>query len=151
MKTLYFATVIDATPPMVWSTMLDQDTYGIWTSVFIEGSYFEGSWLEGQRIRFLGPDGSGMSSVVAENRPHEFISIKHLGYLKNGVEDTESEEVRGWAPAFENYSFAAVGLSTALKVALDVTPEFEEYMAKAWPKALAKLKEICESLPAGRQ
>lgn len=27
---------------------------------------------------------------------------------------------------------------------MDVTPEFESFMEKTWPKALAKLKEICE-------
>jgi hypothetical protein len=28
---------------------------------------------------------------------------------------------------------------------MEVTPEFEQYMAETWPKALAKLKAICEA------
>ncbi len=98
-----------------------------------------------ERIRFLSPDGCGMTSVIAENRPHEFLSIRHLGIIKDGVEDTESEEARSWAPAYENYSFSASGTATELAVDMDVTPEFEEYMVKTWPKALAKLKAISES------
>lgn len=86
-----------------------------------------------------------MTSVIAENRPHEFLSIRHLGIIKDGVEDTESEEARSWAPAFENYTFSASGTSTELAVDMDVTPEFEEYMVETWPKALAKLKAISEA------
>jgi hypothetical protein len=52
--------------------------------------------------------------------------------------------VRAWAPAFENYSLSYVGLSTHLQIDIDVTPEFEEYMTKVWPKALARLKQLCE-------
>jgi uncharacterized protein YndB with AHSA1/START domain len=150
-KTLRFATVIDAEPSVVWNTMLAEDTYRIWTSEFAEGSYFEGSWNEGERIRFLAPGGSGITSVIAESRPNEFISIKHLGFIKNGVEDTGSDEVRSWAPSFENYSFSRAGSSTELKVALDVPLEYEESMAKTWPKALARLKAICEASSAARK
>lgn len=32
-----------------------------------------------------------------------------------------------------------------MKVDVDTVPEFEAFMSDAWPKALARLKEICES------
>lgn len=150
-KTLNFETVINAPREKVWKTMLAQDTYRIWTAEFTEGSYFEGSWEKGARVRFLDPKGGGMIAVIAESRPHEFLSIKHLGEIRNGVEDTESDEVRKWAPAFENYTFKDAGSGTELKISLEVTPDFEDYMNKTWPKALAKLKEICESRTARNQ
>ena len=99
-------------------------------------------------VPVLGCRCSVCRSEVAENRPQEFLSLKHLGYVRDGVEDTESEMVRAWAPAFENYSLSYVGLSTQLRVDLDVTPEFEEYMTKVWPKALARLKQLCEERAA---
>ena len=146
MKRLHFSTVIDAPRQTVWGVLLGPDTYREWTSEFAEGSYFDGSWDEGERIRFLGPGGGeGMVAVIAENRPHEFVSIKHLGFIKDGVEDTESEAIRAWAPAFENYSLADEGTGTRLDVDLDVLPDFEDYMVKTWPKALSRLKAICES------
>lgn len=144
MKTLHFATVIHSPRKTVWETMLAPATYRLWTAEFAEGSYFEGSWAQGEPIRFLAPDGNGVASVIEENRPYEFLSIKHLGFIKDGLEDTESEAVRSWAPAFENYSFSDAGSSTELKVDIDVTPEFEDYMSKTWPKALSTLKAICE-------
>jgi uncharacterized protein YndB with AHSA1/START domain len=145
MKSLHFETMIHAKREDVWKVMLAPDTYRTWTAEFAEGSYFEGSWDKGERIRFLTPDGAGMLSVIAENRPHEFLSIKHIGQIKDGVEDTTSEEVRGWAPAFENYTLSDSETGAQVRVDMDVTPDFEQYMAKTWPKALAKLKAICEA------
>jgi len=144
MKKIHFSTVIDAPPKAVWEAMLGRETFKDWTAEFAEGSYFEGSWEKGEKIRFLISSGEGMSSMIAENRPHEFLSIKHLGHIKDGVEDTESESVRSWAPAFENYTFSKVGNSTKVVVDMDVTPDFEAYMQKTWPKALARLKAIAE-------
>ena len=144
MKSLRFATTIHAPRKAVWDAMLAPDTYRIWTAPFMEGSQYEGSWEKGARIRFLGPDGSGMASVIEESRPHEFLSIRHLGFVKDGVEDLESEAVKGWAGCHENYSFSDAGTSTQVTVDLDVTPEFEDYMVKTWPRALSALKGICE-------
>jgi uncharacterized protein YndB with AHSA1/START domain len=146
MKRLHFETVINAPRKTIWQAMLSPDTYRAWTAPFAEGSYFEGSWEKGGRIRFLGPDGNGMSSVIADNRPNEFVSIRHVGFIKDGVEDTESEEVRRWTPAFENYTLSDEGGgATRVAVDQDITEEYADYMDQTWPKALGKLKEISES------
>ena len=150
MKRLHFTTVIHASRQAVWDAMLAPETYRIWTAEFTEGSYYEGSWETGARIRFLAPGGDGMTSVIEESRPHEFLSIKHLGVIKDGVEDTESEEVRKWAPGFENYSFSEAGSSTELAVDSDTTPDFEAYLVETWPRALARLKALCESPTAAK-
>src|SRR5687768_11721406 len=119
MKTLRFAETFAATPEELWHAMLDPDTYKQWTSAFSEGSYYEGGWNQGDRIRFLDPSGDGMVSEIAESRPYSFISIRHLGIVKNGIEDTEGEEARKWAPAYENYTFTPNGSGTDLEVTLD--------------------------------
>lgn len=149
MKTLQFSTLIHAKRSIVWDVMLEPNSFKVWTGEFAEGSYFEGSWGKGEHIRFLIPDGSGMTSVIAENRLHEFLSIQHVGYVKDGVDDTESEEIRSWAPAFENYTFTDSGTSTALHIDVEVLPEFEAYMLRTWPKALESLKALCESRSGG--
>jgi hypothetical protein len=150
LKTLRFAIQIDSPRQVVWAAMIEPETYKDWTAEFGVGSYFEGSWEKGERIRFLTPDGTGMTSIIDEHRPHDFISIRHLGFIKDGIEDTESEEVRRWAPSFENYTFTDVGSSTEINVALDVPPEWEDDMLQMWPKALVRLKTICESLTRGK-
>ena len=58
---------------------------------------------------------------------------------------TDSEAARAWAPAYENYTFQPTDAGTRLVIDQDVTEEFADYMAEAWPKALEKLKNLCES------
>ena len=145
MKHIRFTTTIAAPVPTVWRTMIDHGSYERWTSAFSEGSTFDGAWDQGAKIRFLAPSGDGMVSEIAENRKHEFISIRHLGFLANGVEDTTSDAVRAWAPAYENYTFTAVPEGTQLVVDQDVPAEWEQHMLDAWPKALALLKQISEA------
>lgn len=149
MKTLTFETTIGAPRHQVCATMLAPDTYQAWTAAFCEGSCFVGSWEAGARIRFLGPSGDGMVAEIAENRPGEFVSIRHLGMIENGVEDTTSEKVRAWAPAYENYAFADAPGGCRLTVTLDTVPEYEAFMQETFPKALALLKDLCER-PAAR-
>lgn len=144
MKTLTFEITIDAPRALVWSTMLSPEGYRGWTAAFCEGSYFEGSWQAGEKIRFLSPGGDGMSSVIAENKPEEFVSIRHLGMIENGVEDTTSDKVRAWTPAYENYRLADVPGGCRVTVTLDTAPEWEQYMQDTFPKALALLKGLCE-------
>lgn len=144
MKKIHFKTTINAPKEKVWNTMLGDETYRIWTSAFTEGSHFKGSWEEGSKILFLDPEGQGMVSVIAKNRPYEFISIKHIGIMQNGVEDTESEEAKKWAPAYENYTLTKKNGKTVLSVDQDILKEYDEMFNEMWPKALAKLKELCE-------
>jgi hypothetical protein len=144
MNTMQFSIAIRAAKERVWRLMIEQETFKIWTAEFAEGSYFVGSWDKGEAIKFLTPSGEGMVSMIAENRPYEFLSIKHLGFIKDGVEDRESPEFLAWGPAYENYTFRESDGITEVTVDLNVAPDFEEFMNTAWPKALTKLKEICE-------
>ena len=144
MKRLEYTIGINAPRKVVWETMLDPEGYRTWAAVFFEGCYFSGSWEEGARIQFLAPAGDGMSAIIAECRPYEFVSIKHIGEIKDFVEDTTSESVLAWAPAFENYAFSDNGSGTELVVSMDTLEQWEEYMNEHYPKALAVLKELCE-------
>lgn len=144
-KTLVFETEIAAPVEKVWEIMLSPEGYAQWTAPFHVGSHFEGSWSEGERIHFLAPGGSGMVAIIDKNRRHEFISIRHIGFVVNGVEDTTSEAVQDWAPAFENYRFASVPGGTRLTVELEVLADWEEFMIDTWPTALAALESLCEA------
>lgn len=150
MQKVHFSIDINAPKEKVWDTMLSDATYREWTVVFNPGgSYFEGSWDKGSKMHFLGPDEKGklggMVSMIEENKPYEFISIKHIGMLKeDGSEDTTSDEVKKWAGGHENYTFEEKDGVTTVKVELDTTDEFADYFNKTWPPALQKLKELAE-------
>lgn len=56
----------------------------------------------------------------------------------------EGPEVEKWANGFENYTFEEKDGITIVTIDLDSNEDFLEYMNKTFPKALEKLKEICE-------
>lgn len=145
MPAQHFDIFIQAPRARVWATMLQSPTYEEWTRAFCEGSRFEGSWNAGEAIRFLDPAGNGMVSEIAAHRPAEFVSIRHLGFIENGQEDTTSDAVRAWAPCHENYTFTDEGDGTRLRIDLDAFGGYEDMMARLWPPALDKLKRLCES------
>jgi len=139
---------IEAPKEKVWKTLWNDQTYREWTSAFAEGSRAETDWEKGSRVLFTDGKGSGMVSTIIENKPNEFMSIKHLGTIKNGVEDLDSEENKQWAGALENYTLLESGGKTVLHVelsGLDIPKEFEDYFLQTWPKALDKLKALSEN------
>lgn len=139
-----FKILIEAEPTKVWETLLGRETYPEWTAIFCEGSMVETDWQEGSKALFLDGNGSGMVSVINKNIPNKFLSIKHLGEVKNGVEDTESESVKKWAGCLENYTLIDGNGKTELTIDMDAVEEFKDYFLNTWPKALEKVKEIAE-------
>lgn len=149
MEKLHFKIDISAPKEKVWNTMLEDATYREWTTAFNEGSYYKGDWSKGSKIVFLGPNPEtgkegGMVSRIAENKLYEFVSIEHLGVINDGVEDTTSDEVKKWTPAFENYTFKEKNGTTEVIVEMDIHADYKEMFEGMWPKALQKLKELSE-------
>lgn len=148
MERLHFSITINAPKETVWNTMLDKKSYREWTSIFMPGSFYEGSWDKGSKILFLAPDEtgktSGMVSRVKESRKYEYVSIEHLGFVENGKEDTTSEAVKSWAGALENYTFKESNGKTNVLVDMDTSEEYKDMFLDTWPKALEKLKTLSE-------
>jgi len=150
LKKLQYEIRINAPVEKVWDTMLTDATYRDWTTAFNPGSYFKGDWSEGSKIYFIGPDpeGSteemGMVSKINENTKYKQVTIEHLGLYKSGVEDSESEEAKKWH-AFESYTFSEVDGGTLVQVELDMDQDYAEMFNEMWPKALERLKELCET------
>jgi uncharacterized protein YndB with AHSA1/START domain len=144
MQKMTFSTTIDAPREKIWKTMLDDATYREWTSPFHEGSYAVTDWKVGSKALFLTPEGEGMVSRIAEHRPNEFLSIEHVGFVKNGVEDTTSPEVKAWSGAHENYMLKDGNGKSTLEIEIDVADNYTKFFEETWPKALGKLKEAAE-------
>ena len=152
MKKLQFKININAPVTTVYDCMLginSKSTYEQWTALFNPTSTYEGSWQKGNKILFVGVDEKGekggMVSRIVENIPNRFVSTQHYGLFKAGEEITEGPEVEKWANGFENYIFEETNGTTMVTVDLDTNEDFLDYMNNAYPKALEKLKEICES------
>jgi glucose-1-phosphate thymidylyltransferase len=97
---LHFSISIQSTVAVVYDKMLgltDLSNYESWTALFNPTSTYEGTWEKGSKILFIGVDENGakggMVSIIAENKPQEFVSdlaIIGIYYFQSG-ETLESE------------------------------------------------------------
>lgn len=119
--------------------MLDEKHFAEWTAAFNPTSHFKGSWEKGSKILFLGSGQDGnMGGMVSRIK-------EHLGIVQDGKEITSGPDIEGWAGALENYTFTEDNGKTLLLIDMDANQEFKPYFLETWPKALNKLKAICEA------
>jgi uncharacterized protein YndB with AHSA1/START domain len=144
MTDLEFSITIAAPAARVWDRMFDPLAYRDWTSAFAEGSYFEGSWQAGHRIRFLDPRGFGMEAVVDEYRLHELVALRLVGEIGDGKPLADSRLQR--EPAHERYVFNTTPTGgTLLVVHLQGWDGLLDFLKATWPPALQRLKTLAES------
>lgn len=151
MKKLQYKIEIRKPVQVVYKTMLGlerKENYEQWTAEFNPTSTYEGSWEKGTKIRFIGTaengERGGMVSKIVENIPNTFVSTRHFGVLKEDKEITEGPDVERWAGGHENYGFSETAGVTTVTVEVDVAEEYIDYFNDTYPRALKKLKEICE-------
>lgn len=144
LKDLEFSIEIAAPVARVWDCMLDPLAYRDWTSAFAQGSYYEGSWEAGRRLRFLDPRGFGMEAVVDESRLHEWLALRLVGELREGRPVADSRLIR--EPARETYRFSPTPEGgTRLTIQLQGWEGFLDVLQATWPQALARLKVMAEA------
>ncbi|QOI97531.1 MAG: SRPBCC domain-containing protein [Flammeovirgaceae bacterium] len=146
---LVFETTINAPAEKVYHTMLDDKTYRKWTAEFNPTSHYKGNWVKGTKILFIGTNQEGKTegivSRVAELIPNKYVSLEHYGMVSDGNEITSGPGVDEWAGSREDYSFTEANGKTIVKVEMDSNAQFKDYFTEAWPRALKKLKAICEA------
>ena len=144
MKTIHFSTLVSAPKEKIWKILWEDETYRKWTSVFNAGSYAVSDWKEGSKVLFLSPEGEGMHSIIDKMTPNQFMSFKHIGIVKDGKEQPETEESKSWSGAKENYTLKDKGKDTELLVDMDITEEHETYFKDVFPEALKIVKNLAE-------
>ena len=137
---------INAPKQKVWQILWSDDSYGKWTSVFCEGSYAVTDWKEGSRVHFLSPGGNGMYSTIAGKEDNRFMSFRHDGEMKDGVELPLDDKSREWAGATENYTLSEDNGTTELVVDMDFVETHEAYFDEHFPKGLQLVKELAEGV-----
>lgn len=144
MEKIHLERTFEAPPEKVWELIVDPDQYREWTAAFSPGSEFIGSWEKGSKIRFVAADSSGtmngMLSEIAESIWPEYISLRHLGLLVDGVEDTDSPMARKWTPAYENYRFRRTPEGGCVfEVDQDIPEDALDEFTESWEKALDRM------------
>lgn len=142
---MHFSTQINAPAEKVWAVLWNDETYRKWTAVFTEGSHAISDWREGSKVQFLSPEGSGMYSVIDKMQPAAFMSFRHLGEIKNGVEQPAKDESSEWYGAKEEYTLTRNGDVTVLDVHIDMTENDKKYFQDQFPAALQEVKKLAEN------
>ncbi|PBQ30883.1 ATPase [Sphingobacteriaceae bacterium] len=142
-----FKITLNASREKVWDALFTDQNYRYWTSVFAEGSWVDTTWQKGSKALFLDSKNDGMSSVIEENIPSEFLSIRHMGTVLKGEEYLNRPEDDEWRGGHENYTLKESHGKTELTVDLefgDIGEKMVHYFKETWPKALDLLKAIAE-------
>ncbi len=104
----------------------------------------QGELGEGQEVQFISePSGFGVTSLVTRLIPNEFVSFKQMQDTKDSGEAVRQEE---WTGGEESYSLSEHDGITTLTERTDIPPQLEEIMKERIPKALARIKEIAETV-----
>ena len=141
---LKFSIDINAEKSTIWNALWNENSYGEWASVFFEGSYVvTDDWEEGSKVHFLGPDQSGIYSIIEKHIPNKIMHFKHIGSVVGGKEQPLDTESKKWSGATEIYTLSEGNGTCTLAVELDVMDEHLEFMNITFPKALKKVKNIC--------
>jgi uncharacterized protein YndB with AHSA1/START domain len=144
METLKFKIEIKATREKVWQMLWDDKTYALWTKPFAEGCRAISDWKEGSKIHFFGNTDNGIYGQIITSKYPEKITFKHIGNIKDGVEQPLDEATMAWSGAIEDYELNTVGDHTQLSVSFDTVEGYLDFFKDAFPKAHSLLKEICE-------
>lgn len=145
MKHLEFKIEISSPAKKVWETMLNKETYEQWVSKSWPNSSYDGKWEQGQKIKFMGPDGSGTLAEIVEAKPYQSIVARHIAVLgPGGTEDRTSDIAKGWIGTMEGYKFAEQQGKTTVTVSIDTPPDWAKMFEEGWPAALEELKRITE-------
>ena len=141
---LTFSIDIKADKAVIWKALWDDNSYRDWANVFFEGSYaITDNWEENSKVLFLGPDKSGIYSIIETHIPNKVMKFKHLGTVVNGQEQPMDDETKKWSGATEIYTLSEEKETNKLTVDIDILDEHLDFMRSTFPKALEKIKHNC--------
>lgn len=143
MKELHYQIEINAPKQIVWDTLWQDSTFREWADIIDPGTYMVGELKEGNEIQFISSEnGYGVTSLVDELVAGEYLLLKHSADTQgSGTSEREKE----WTGGNESYSLSETDGITTLAVKFDVPLELEDYFRTAYPKSLARIKELAET------
>lgn len=144
MENLVYEVEIEAPIEKVWELLWNNETYNAWTKFFAPDSSMRTDWQIGGKTYFLDGEGNGMVSTIEELKKPEILIFKHLGMIKDGKEDLEREEVKGWSGSQEKYFLSQHDSVTTLKVELATLPEYMGMLKSGFVQGFEVIKKLAE-------
>lgn len=142
MKEMQFKIEINAPRKKVWQTLWQDESLRDWSGIVDPGTYMVGELKQGATVQFNSAEGYGVTSLVAELVPGEFILFKHQADTQDSGKNNRDDQ---WTGGQESYKLTENNGVTVLEMSLDVPPELEKVMGVSYPKALGRVKELAEN------
>jgi len=144
MKELVFSVIIHAPKEKVWVTLWDDETFRDWSSNIDEGTYILGDLVKGNEIQFISSiNGYGVTSLVAELVPNQYILFKHaLDTKETGSQVREKQ----WTGGSESYTLHEMNGLTTLNLRSEIPDELVDLFMIALPNALNRIKYLAEQI-----
>ncbi|WP_444684513.1 hypothetical protein [Alkalicoccus luteus] len=148
MDTHTFSILIQADKRDIWNVLWEDTSFRDWANLIDEGTYMKGRLEENGEVEFISAvNGYGVTSLVEELRPHEYVRFHHQADTQDSGSGVREEE---WTGKTESYLLkedeGGVTLCLTLTIPANQLPLFSERV----PKALARIKELAEALPLSR-
>ncbi len=146
METLSYNIIINAPKNKIWDILWSPETYPKWTQFFAPDCKMETDWKIDGKTYFLDSSGNGMISTISNlDEPNE-VTFNHLGMIQNGMEDTESEEVKQWSGAPERYYLISLeDGSVKLHVEVQTEDQWKDHLDVGFKKGLTIIKSLAEN------
>ncbi|MBU4538077.1 MAG: SRPBCC domain-containing protein [Weeksellaceae bacterium] len=145
METLDYEVMINAPIQKVWDLLWGDETYGQWTQFFSPGSQFKTDWKIDGKTYFFDANGEGMVSTIKSLQEPTEVVFSHLGFLKDGVENTKGRDVEEWSGSEESYFLRAVDENTTeLRAVVHTMKDYSEQMNDGFHKGFELLKKLAE-------
>jgi len=142
MNELRFTVDIRAPKERVWDCLWRDETLRDWASIIDPGTYMVGPLTEGAEVQFISSEnGYGVTSLVEKLVPNEYALLRHHADTQQRGEQVREKQ---WTDGTERYTLSETDGITTLATSVDVPQELEDYFNVAYPKALARVKELAE-------
>ncbi len=146
METLKYQIEINAPAEKVWDVLWNEKTYSQWTYFFSPDSVMQTDWKVGGKTYFTDSGRqNGMVSTISRIQEPEYLVFEHIGELRDGVEDVDSEKVKVWKGCQEAYYLEQNEGKTTLKVEVEIDSSHKEMMDNGFLKGLEIIKKLSEN------
>ncbi|WP_414631488.1 hypothetical protein [Acinetobacter sp. UBA3106] len=88
-----------------------------------------------------------MVSTIEQLDEFRRVVFKHLGIVRKGVENLNSDKVKKWHDALEKYFLEQIHGKTRLRVEVDTAKEYREMMENGFKKGFEMVKQLAEAWP----
>lgn len=141
MKQLQFSIHIHEPKEKVWDTLWQDATLREWAGMIDPGTHMVGALQKGNQVQFLSASGYGVTSLVEELIPGEFVLLRHSADTQD---EGKQERDKQWTGGTESYSLTEKDENTTLTIAFDVPVELEAFFLDTYPKVMEKIKLLAQ-------